>query len=176
MLLKDARQVYAPRFHGRSGSVRMPPMAKCVIEQRFEAAERGENPTVIGRMKSGWLVLGDQQSPRGWCILIAAPLVKDLNALDEAGRVQFLSDMTSVGDVMMKVAGSYRINYSILGNVDPFLHAHIQPRYQEEPEVERKAPVWTIKYPTPTMFDAKRDAELMDAVRRELRAMGRVVM
>jgi diadenosine tetraphosphate (Ap4A) HIT family hydrolase len=149
-------------------------MPKCVIEQRYEAAEAGTNPTVIGRMRSGWLVLADQQQPRGWCILIAAPLVQDLNALDEPGRVQFLSDMTAVGDVMMKVAGSYRINYSILGNVDPFLHAHIQPRYQDEPEAERKAPVWTIKYPAPAMFEPKRDAELMDAVRRELRSMGRL--
>src|SRR5262245_22419382 len=104
-------------------------MAKCVVAHRFEAAEKGENATVICRMKSGWLVLADQQAPVGWCILIAAPLVKDLNALNESGRTQFLTDMTAVGDVFMKVAGSYRINYSILGNLDPFLHAHIQPRY-----------------------------------------------
>lgn len=150
-------------------------MAKCVIEQRFEAAEKGENPTVICRMKSGYLVLADQQAPPGWCILIAGPLVKDLNTLDEAGRTQFLTDMSAAGDVLMKVLGSHRINYSILGNLDPFLHAHIQPRYMSEPEAERKAPVWTIKYPNAPMFDAKRDADTMQKIREELKRMGRVV-
>jgi diadenosine tetraphosphate (Ap4A) HIT family hydrolase len=82
--------------------------------------------------------------------------------------------MAAVGDVMMKVAKSYRINYSILGNVDPFLHAHIQPRYASEPDDQRKAPVWTIKYTNPPMFDAKRDAQLMKQVREELKRMGRV--
>lgn len=145
-----------------------------VIEERFAAAERGENPTVIGRMKSGWLVLADQQSPRGWCILTAAPLVKDLNVLAEPARAQFLADMAAVGDALMKVTGSFRINYSILGNVDPFLHAHIQPRYLDEPEAERRAPVWTIKYEKPVLFDATRDRALMDDIRRELSRMGRL--
>lgn len=150
-------------------------MAKCVIEQRFDAAEAGQNPAVVCRMKSGWLVLADQQAPPGWCILIPSPLVKDLNALDEPGRVQFLTDMAAAGDALMKVAGAYRINYSILGNVDPLLHAHIQPRYADEPDEQRKAPVWTIKYANPPMFDAARDADLIARLRAELQRMGRVV-
>jgi diadenosine tetraphosphate (Ap4A) HIT family hydrolase len=150
-------------------------MAKTIIEQRVESAERGENPTVIGKMKSGWLVLHDQQSPRGWAILIATPMVKDLNVLEEPRRTQFLSDMAAVGDALQKVTGSYRINYSIFGNDDPFLHAHVQARYTDEPEIERRAPVWTIKYEKPDSFDATRDAALMESVRRELRQTGRLV-
>ena len=34
----------------------------------------------------------------------------------------------------MKVTGAYRINYAIMGNSDPYLHAHIVPRYSDEPE------------------------------------------
>jgi diadenosine tetraphosphate (Ap4A) HIT family hydrolase len=34
----------------------------------------------------------------------------------------------------LKITGAYRINYAILGNCDPVLHAHIIPRYASEPE------------------------------------------
>ncbi|MGD0749887.1 MAG: hypothetical protein ABSA23_00600 [Anaerolineales bacterium] len=42
--------------------------------------------------------------------------------------------MALVGDALLEVTGAYRINYGILGNSDPFLHAHIVPRYLTEPE------------------------------------------
>ncbi|MEH7456946.1 hypothetical protein V7183_06805, partial [Bacillus sp. JJ1127] len=45
------------------------------------------------------------------------------------------------------------INYSILGNTDPFLHAHIFPRYEWEPEELKPYPVW--RYPNEKWFDAQ---------------------
>lgn len=35
-----------------------------------------------------------------------------------------------------------RINLEILGNTDPFLHAHVWPRYEWEPPEIVGAPVW----------------------------------
>src|SRR5579872_4538565 len=60
-----------------------------LIEQRVELARRGENPYVICRMKSGWLVIGDVQSLPGYCLLLADPVVESLNALNEAERIQY---------------------------------------------------------------------------------------
>ena len=131
--------------------------------------ERGENPTVICRMPSGFLCLGDKQTPRGWCILIATPLVADLDDLSEEARVAFLSDMAAAGEAVKRVTGAYRMNYSILGNTDQYLHAHIHPRFATEPDAQRSQPLWAIwSQLANEPFDAARDAELMKQIRAAL--------
>lgn len=54
-----------------------------VIAKRVIAARSGNNPFVIGRMKSGWLVLGETQPLPGYCQLLADPIVSSLNDLQE---------------------------------------------------------------------------------------------
>ena len=48
-----------------------------------------------------------------------------------------------------------RINYEILGNADQYLHAHVFPRYDWEPEELLLGPVW--RYP-PDRWTSPRDA------------------
>jgi len=144
-------------------------MPTTMIHDRVAAAERGENPTVICRMRSGFLVMCDKQTPRGWCILTAVPVVADLEELADEQRVAFLSDMATAGQAIKQVTGAYRINYSILGNTIPALHAHIQPRFSEEPEELRRQPLWAIwKYLDEVPFDVERDAGLMQEIRDAL--------
>lgn len=111
-----------------------------LIEQRVAMARAGTNPFVISRLGSGWLVIGDVQPLPGYCLLLADPVVADLNALDAAGRTAFLSDMALVGDALLEVTGCARVNYEIWGNSEPALHAHIMPRYASEPEEKRHRP------------------------------------
>jgi diadenosine tetraphosphate (Ap4A) HIT family hydrolase len=133
------------------------------IHQRVAAAQAGTNPTVICRLPSGWVVLCDMQYLPGYAILLADPVVESLNALSRARRAEYLCDMTLVGDALLEVTGAFRINYAVLGNTDPALHAHIVPRFSTEPDEYRKGPPWT--YPQEVMhtrmFDAERDKELM---------------
>lgn len=149
-------------------------MTDTIVHQRVAAARRDENPTVICRMRSGFLVLCDHQTPRGWCILLPDPVVPDLNALGEPARLVFLSDMAAAGDALLRVTGAYRINYSILGNTDPALHAHIQSRFMDEPDELRRQPLWAIwSHLNRIPFDPERDTPLMAAIRNELSASGR---
>ena len=151
-------------------------MEDSLIHRRVAAAERGENPTVICRMKSGFLVLCDRQTPRGWCILIAVPTVFDLDDLDELRRDQFLSDMAVAGAAVKAITGAYRMNYSVLGNTDPALHAHLQPRFADEPDELRRQPLWAIgDRLEERTFDARRDAPLMARLRDALTAGGHCV-
>ncbi len=114
-------------------------------KDRIGSAVRGENPTVLVRMKSGFAVIGDPQFLPGYCILLAYPSVRSLNDLPLPDRRDFLTDMTLIGDAITAVCNPLRVNYDILGNTDDFLHAHIFPRYPWEEEELRKGPVW--KYP-----------------------------
>jgi diadenosine tetraphosphate (Ap4A) HIT family hydrolase len=138
-----------------------------LIEQRVAEARAGENPTVLCQMPSGWAVIGDQQFIRGYCLLLADPVLPDLNSLRGAQRVQYLADMCIIGDALLEVTGAYRINYEILGNSEPALHAHIFPRYLNEPVEARGVPVWAgyskeAYYSRP--FDLVRDQVLIEEI------------
>ena len=141
-----------------------------LIHERIALAKEGKNQTVIARVPSGWVVLGDDQRLKGYCVLIADPIVDNLNELEENQRKQFLWDMSAVGDALMSVLNPSIINYSILGNIDRALHVHIHPRYDEEEEDKRKnSPLvyWWNKIPA-IPFDLKKDKPLMDAIKKEL--------
>ena len=136
-----------------------------IVHQRVQAAQKGNNQYVICRVPSGWAVLGDQQFIKGYSLLLSDPVVPDLNYLDTDHRLQFLSDMTLIGDALLAATNAFRINYEILGNDDPALHAHIFPRYMEEPEKSRRYPIWkayTKEERDSRPFDPGREKELMN--------------
>lgn len=112
---------------------------------RVGAAERGENPMVLARMRSGFAVIGDHQFIPGYCVLIASPQADHLNDLSLERRQAFLLDMSVLGEALAEVCQPQRVNYEILGNAEPFLHAHVWPRYAWEPEEYRHGVVW--RYP-----------------------------
>ncbi len=141
------------------------------IPERIAAAQAGTNPTVVCRVPSGWVVLSDQQFLSGYCILLADPPVASLNDLVSAKRSQFLIDMVMVGDALIEVTGAYRINYAILANTDPYLHAHIIPRYLSEPDEYRKNLPWSHPQSEIDMllFDHERDKALMQRLSQSIR-------
>ena len=111
-------------------------------ENRIESAVRGENPTVLAKMKSGFAVIGDTQFLPGYCVLLGYPKANSLNDMGLERRADFLLDMSIIGDAILSVCKPVRVNYDILGNTDAFLHAHVFPRYEWEEETARKRPVW----------------------------------
>jgi diadenosine tetraphosphate (Ap4A) HIT family hydrolase len=141
-----------------------------LVHERVEEARKGANPAVVTRLDSGWVVLGDKQVVRGYCILLPDPVVSHLNELSYEDRVQFLGDMTLIGDALLKVTGAVRINYEILGNWEPALHGHVFPRYDTEPDSVRRAPVWLHDWDNATPFSPTRDKRLIEELAKELEA------
>jgi diadenosine tetraphosphate (Ap4A) HIT family hydrolase len=128
-----------------------------------QSIEPGQDPALVCRVPSGLVFLCDMQFLRGYSILQADPQVASINALDPRQRSEFLRDMVLVGDALLEVTGAYRINYAIMGNSFPVLHAHIIPRYLSEPEELRRGGSWS--YPQEQIdavrFDYARDRELI---------------
>jgi len=142
------------------------------IHRRVTAARAGQNPTLITRVPSGWVVLYDTQYLRGYSLLLPDPVVPDLNALAVPQRGQFLCDMALVGDALLEVTGAYRINYAILGNTVPALHAHIVPRYLTEPDEFRTGPPWFYpqEHQDSLLFRPERDSRLIQQITEAIRA------
>ena len=117
-----------------------------VIHGMVERCRAADYPPAVGRMRSGWVVMGARQVLMGYCLLLPDPVVPHLNALPPELRAQFQADMAAVGDALLAVTTALRINYAIFGNVDPALHAHIFPRYSTEPEATRTAQPWALDW------------------------------
>jgi diadenosine tetraphosphate (Ap4A) HIT family hydrolase len=142
------------------------------IHHQVAAAREGRDPRVIVRLFSGWAVFGSSQFVRGYALLLPDPVVPTLNALPAQERTQFLNDMTRIGDALLKVTNATRINYAIFGNLEPALHAHVVPRYQDEPEAMRTQHPWSYDWEAAPQFDRTQLRELGEALRRELTRMG----
>jgi diadenosine tetraphosphate (Ap4A) HIT family hydrolase len=142
------------------------------ILQQVQAARSGKEPALICQVPSGWVVLCVLQFLRGYSILMPDPVVSSLNDLDFSQRAQYLCDMALVGDALLEVTGAYRINYAVMGNSDPVLHAHIVPRYRDEPDKLRSGPPWA--YPDElvefTKFEVQRDQALMQKIASAIQA------
>ena len=103
---------------------------------------------MLARMPGGFAVMGDVQWLPGYCVLLADdPEVTRLSELPRIKRTQYLGSLDRLAEAVEQSCAEAdpafrRVNIEILGNTDPFLHAHIWPRYNWEPEEMRGLPVW----------------------------------
>jgi diadenosine tetraphosphate (Ap4A) HIT family hydrolase len=86
--------------------------------------------------------MGSPQVLRGYCLLLPDPVVPHLNALDDRHRDRFMCDLGQLGDAVLQLTKAVRVNYAIFGNLEPALHAHVHPRYADEPDAMRTANPW----------------------------------
>jgi diadenosine tetraphosphate (Ap4A) HIT family hydrolase len=142
------------------------------IHQQVTEAREGRNPRVIARLYSGWAVFGERQFVRGYALLLPDPVVPNLNALGAQERSAFLTDMTRLGDALLKVTGAVRINYAMFGNEEPALHAHVIPRYLDEPEPLRTAQPWAYDWQAAPAFERAACQDLAESLLRELQRLG----
>jgi diadenosine tetraphosphate (Ap4A) HIT family hydrolase len=142
------------------------------IHSQVIAAREGRDPKVIARLFSGWAVFGERQFVRGYALLLPDPVVPNLNALGARERIAFLSDMSRLGDALLKVTGALRVNYAIFGNQEPALHAHVIPRYLDEPEALRAQQPWAYDWGAAPAFERASQAELAESLLRELTRLG----
>jgi len=138
--------------------------------ERLAALERGENPLLIARLPSGFAVMSESQFLPGYCLLLADPMVGKLNDLEGDARVQFLSDMARLGDAVIEATGAVRANYSIYGNLDPFLHAHVFPRFDNEDPRYRTVPPFLYPLELREAVDVRYDEAKHGELRMRIRA------
>lgn len=139
-------------------------------KDRISSAINGTNPTVLGKMKSGFAVFGDTQFLPGYCVLLRYPKAACLNDLSINERSVFLTDMTIIGDAIAEVYEPLKINYDVLGNSEDFLHGHIFPRYEWEELYYKTKPMWLYPPANWTLPDFQFWQEKFAAKRLELQS------
>lgn len=148
-------------------------MSDTVIHHRVSACRQGTHSSCVTRMSSGWVILAERQVLPGYCLLLPDPVVPHLNALDGEVRSAFLADMATVGDALLALTGAIRINYAIFGNQEPALHAHVFPRYADEPACLRTAQPWALDWAAAPAFSEGLYGELRLRLREAIESVRR---
>lgn len=103
---------------------------------------------MLAELPGGYAVIGDVQFLPGYCLLLGKdPNATALADMSRADRMLFLSAVdvlaTAVERACRRADPAFRrVNISILGNTDAFVHAHVWPRYTWEPDDLVTRPVW----------------------------------
>lgn len=116
--------------------------------------------------------MSDTQYLPGYSLLLASPQVGQLLDLSPAERTQFFEDLTALAEAVKVATACVRVNLAIYGNVDPFLHAHVWPRFEGEPEELRTSPPLTFppafRDDPERRFNLDKHGELLEKIRSEL--------
>lgn len=159
------------------------------ISGRIARIEAGNDPQALGRLRTGWAILSNQQPEgvTGCCMLLpvvpadllgdsgCGPTPAHLNDLPSAARAAFLTDVALLGDAVTQATGCERLNYLMLCNQVPVLHAHVVPRYaDEDPEKRLGDPFAVYDFPGARRADALGvDRDLHARLATALGALGR---
>jgi diadenosine tetraphosphate (Ap4A) HIT family hydrolase len=112
----------------------------CGICATIDRIKAGAFPDSIAELKSCYVILGDQQFYRGYCVLFAKLHATELYLMPaDAARLLF-DEMRLVAEAIAAVVKPWKMNYECLGNSEPHVHWHLLPRY--ETDEMRHGPVW----------------------------------
>ena len=109
----------------------------CAIIDRIKA---GAFPDFIAELKSCYVILGDQQFYRGYCVLFAKLHATELYLMPADDARLLFDEMRLVAEAIAAVVKPWKMNYECLGNSEPHVHWHLLPRY--ETDEMRHGPIW----------------------------------
>jgi diadenosine tetraphosphate (Ap4A) HIT family hydrolase len=141
------------------------------------AAQAGEHPGVVAKLRSGYVTLGGSQFLPGYCTLLSdADGAEHLTDLPRPARAQFQADLGLLGEALMAACAAWdpafsRLDYAIVANRWRYLEAHVFPRYSWEPVELRDGPVWGHpgdQWAEPQHALGLRQERLVEAIAREL--------
>jgi len=118
------------------------PKHQCGICAGLETIRAGKAPNLIAELDNSYVVLGDAQFYRGYCILLAKHHAQELFELPSHEARALSDELRLVAEAIYTVVKPLKLNYECLGNLEPHVHWHVFPRYESEEEKLRRAPVW----------------------------------
>jgi diadenosine tetraphosphate (Ap4A) HIT family hydrolase len=128
----------------------------CAIIGRITSGNFGDT---IAELPRSWLILGDAQFYRGYCVLFAKRHVTEMHLMPRGEAHELVDELMAVGKALDRVVKPLKLNYECLGNQEPHVHWHVFPRYAADSM--RVAPVWLRP-------ESERKVSLEDTDRRSL--------
>jgi diadenosine tetraphosphate (Ap4A) HIT family hydrolase len=139
----------------------------CGICAMIDRIKAGAFPDFLAELKSCYVILGDQQFYRGYCVLFAKLHATELYLMPADVARLLCDEMRVVAEAIAAVVKPWKMNYECLGNSEPHVHWHLLPRY--ETDEMRHGPVWLrpeSERKVPLEEDDRR--ALIDSIRHQL--------
>lgn len=112
----------------------------CPLCTTVEQIRARSHSQLIKELPETFVVLGENQGCRGWCVLILREHKDHLSEMGVQRQARIFEDVARVGGAVKRVTGAVRINYECLGNQVSHVHWHVIPRYANDPDPTN--PVW----------------------------------
>ena len=135
-------------------------MSDCLICERIEMIKQGTNPWFVKELETGYVVIGDHQTYKGYTVFLCKEHSSELHDLDPAFRQKFLSEMSLVAEAVYKSFCPDKLNYELLGNSDEHMHWHLFPRRKTDKKAYTA--IWAVP-------KEERDAEPTDTELQKLK-------
>ena len=81
--------------------------------------------------------LYDDNRYPGRCLVVFDKHKEILEELNSYELEYFTNCMVRVGSIIKELTGAKRINYAILGNTESHVHAHVIPRFDNDPNPKK---------------------------------------
>jgi diadenosine tetraphosphate (Ap4A) HIT family hydrolase len=114
-----------------------PPCGICAMIDRIKG---GKFPDFIAELNACYVILGDQQFYRGYCVLFAKIHATELYLMPADAARTLFDEMRLTAEAIAAIVKPWKMNYECLGNSIPHVHWHLLPRY--ESDELRHGPVW----------------------------------
>ncbi len=118
-------------------------MCNCMVCERIQLIQNGENPFFIRELKTGYVVLGDIQRFKGYTLFLCKEHATELHFLQKDFRQDFLEEMSLVAEAVYNAFQPDKLNYELLGSGNGVhMHWHIFPR--RTGDTPEPGPVWRL--------------------------------
>ena len=74
----------------------------CLICDRIEMIERGENPYFVKELETGYVVIGDHQHFHGYTLFLCKQHCVELFDLEQEFKVRYLEEMSLVAEAVSR--------------------------------------------------------------------------
>jgi len=123
----------------------------------------------VAELPHSYVILGDEQYYRGYCVLLARDHVTELYLMPADEVSAMINEVRLVAEAIAAITYPWKMNYSCLGNQEPHVHWHLHPRY--ETDNLRHGPVWLRPEAERKVTLSEEDRRvLMDSLRTQIAA------
>ncbi len=112
----------------------------CGICALIERCRAGNFTDFVAEMPHSFVILGDAQFYRGYCVVLARRHVNEIHLMPPDQARALFDETVAVGRAIALATQPLKLNYECLGNLEPHVHWHVFPRF--EADTMRAAPIW----------------------------------
>lgn len=144
----------------------------CLICERIEMIKNGSNPYFVKELKTGYVVIGDNQHFYGYTLFLYKNHEHtELFQMDMEERTLFMQEMSIVAEAASRAFNPDKMNYELLGMGDAHLHWHLYPRRDGDIGDygnHGRGPVWW--YPMEKMYsdESRPDEATLEEMKKKL--------